>query len=120
MAKMTKRDYFNILSDVVESTDRDDKAELLGFIEHELDLLNRKSTDRKPTPKQLENEDIKQDILTALQTCNRPTSVAELLVTSPRLSKLTPNKISALVLQLCESGDVVKKTEKRKNYYSLK
>ena len=71
--RMTKKEYFTLLSTIVENTDREDKAEILGFLDHEIDLLANKSANRKPTKTQIENGDIKQKILTALKNIGRST-----------------------------------------------
>ena len=59
--KPTKRDHFNALLAINEVASN---PALVEFIEHELDLLNRKNTaERKPTAKQVENAGYKEAIL---------------------------------------------------------
>ena len=38
--RMTKKEYFTLLSTIVENTDREDKAEILGFLDHEIDKVS--------------------------------------------------------------------------------
>ena len=40
--KMTKKEYFALIRTIVEATDREDKAEMLNFIDHEVELLSKK------------------------------------------------------------------------------
>ena len=112
--KITKRDRFNQLLTIA---DVKANAELVEFINHELELLdnkaNRKST--KPTKAQLENENIKVDILGYLETVERAT-VSEI---TKALGDFAPQKISALVKQLKDAGSVVRTEEKRVAYFSI-
>ena len=117
--RMTKKDYFNLLRGMVSETSCEDKPELLGFIDHEIDLLTKKSTDKKPTKNQIANIDIKDDIVNALTSIAHPVTITELQVGAPRLATYTINKISALMHQLIEEGRVVKTVDKRKSYFSL-
>ena len=56
---MTKREMFAEIRAIVV-----DNAEMVAFIDHEIELLNRKSNGkRKPTKNQLENAQFKADIL---------------------------------------------------------
>ena len=116
---MTKKDYFGLLRTIISKTDCVEKPELLGFIDHEVDLLTKKSTEKKPTKTQIENIDIKEDIVRALASLDRPVQIAELQVHAPRLATYHPNKISALMRQLIEDGRVVKTTDKRKSYFAV-
>ena len=54
--KMTKKDYFALIRTIVEATDREDKAEMLGFIDHEVELLSKKksSTNKAEVKKAIE------------------------------------------------------------------
>ena len=45
--KMTKKEYFALIRTIVEATDREDKAEMLGFIDHEVELLSKKKSSTK-------------------------------------------------------------------------
>ena len=42
--KMTKKDYFALIKPIVEATAREDKAEMLNFIDHEVELLSKKKS----------------------------------------------------------------------------
>lgn len=113
--KLTKRDYFNALlalSQVQENPD------LVEFINHELELLAKKnSANKKPTATQIANESIKQTILDALTT--EPVTITDLIKSTPALSELTNQRVSALIHQLMDEGMVVRTTDKRKAVFSL-
>jgi predicted transcriptional regulator len=111
--KMTKRDYFNRLLTIVAGD-----VELEQFITHEIELLDKKSSGRKPTKDQKENVEIKKEILSVLSDGGNMT-VTEIQKNSEILGELSNQKVSALLRQLVEAGKVVKTTDKKKSYFSL-
>lgn len=116
--KMTKKDYFAQLVGIVENAELDNKTELLGFIAHEVELLNKKnSRSGKPTARQMENEKIKTSILTILE-CGKPLTVSQIMV-ELNDSSLSNQRVSALLTQLKDSEEVVRTVEKKVAYYSI-
>lgn len=94
-------------------------AEEKAFMEHEIELLNRKgSKDRKPTAKQLANEEMKSAIFNLMNPNQLYTCTELSKVLQPNYEEnISTNKISALLRQMIENGTVVKTTEKRKSYF---
>ena len=124
MKKMTKREYFATIRSYIESS-ADSKIgsvpvdEVLGFIDHELELLAKKNaSDRKPTAQQTANESIKTAILDGMET-GRLYTVTEIQKEIPECAELSNQKVSALIRQLKDAGLVVKTEDKRKSYFSL-
>lgn len=114
--KMTKRDYFNTLLDMA---DVKANPKLVEFIEHELELLDRKnSADKKPTAQQTANEGIKAAILDNMVEGARYT-ITDLIKSVPECADLTNQRVSALMRQLIEAKLVVRIEDKRKAYFSL-
>ena len=114
--KMTKRDYFNSLLDMAEVKSN---PRLVEFIEHELELLDRKnSADKKPTAQQTANEGIKAAILDNMVEGARYT-ITDLIKSVPECADLTNQRVSALMRQLIEAKLVVRIEDKRKAYFSL-
>ena len=86
---MTKREMFNEILTVVA-----DNAEMVEFINHEIELLNRKSSAvRKPTKNQLENEGFKADIVDYLKDADAPKTIKELQTAIPSLLTLLRLKL---------------------------
>jgi hypothetical protein len=116
--KPTKRDHFNALLAINEVASN---PALVEFIEHELDLLNRKNTaERKPTAKQVENAGYKEAILAyfepdVLYSCADVTKGCPACVEAG----LSAQRVSALLGQLVDAGSLTKMVEKRKTFYSL-
>lgn len=109
--KLTKRDHFNAILRQYDLT-----AEHRSFIEHELELLDRKnSADKKPTAQQVANDAMKQTILASMER--------DRLYTATEVQKLcgieSNQRASALLTQLKNAGLIVKTEDKRKSYFSL-
>lgn len=114
--KITKRERFNSLLSLSEVQA---DAGLVAFIEHEIELLDKKnSADKKPTAKQSENEVIKDAIVEGMEK-NRLYTVTELIKEVAECNELTNQRVSALLRQLKDEGKVVKTIDKRKSYFQL-
>ena len=112
--KVTKRMRFEQIKSLVS-----DNEELVAFIDHEIELLDKKnSRTGKPTKTQVENETIKNTIFNILQTTNKPMTVTQLLATE-ELNGLSNQKVSALLTQLRDVNKVVRTVEKKVAYYSI-
>lgn len=109
--KMTKVEMFNAIKEVVA-----DNKEMVTFIEHEIELLQKKSSNRKPTKTQEENKSLKNEILSVLT--DEGMTVTEIQKSSEILGNVSNQKVSALLRQLVEVGTVEKTTDKKKSLFS--
>ena len=116
--KPTKRDRFNALLAIPAVAE---DAELVEFINHEIELLDKKNTaERKPTAKQVENAGFKADILAWMEPDTKYLS-ADVAKRVPSIiaAGITPNRVTAMLTQLVNDGAVIRTEDKRKSYYSL-
>lgn len=112
---MTKREMYNEILAVVA-----DNAEMVEFINHEIELLNRKSSAvRKPTKNQLENEGFKADIVNYLKDADAPKTIKELQTAIPSLADLTNQRITHLLTDLVKAETLTKNYVKKTPYYSV-
>lgn len=112
---MTKREMYNEILAVVA-----DNAEMVEFINHEIELLNRKSSAvRKPTKNQLENEGFKADIVDYLKDADAPKTIKELQTAIPSLADLTNQRITHLLTDLVKTETLTKNYVKKTPYYSV-
>ena len=112
---MTKREMFTAIRTVVA-----DNAEMAEFINHEIELLNRKSSAvRKPTKNQLENEGFKADIVDYLKDADAPKTIKELQTAIPSLADLTNQRITHLLTDLVKAETLTKNYVKKTPYYSV-
>lgn len=124
--KMTKRDYFNTLSEIVKNTNPTNSADILAFINHEIELLDKKNSYKSsnPTKSQLANEGLKAILLEVMAEVDKPATITELQRADTRLAfdengSISNQRLSALLRQMIDSGTVVRTTEKKKAYFSL-
>ena len=110
--KMTKKDMFNAIK-AVEGLSQ----EMKDFIDHEIELLEKKSSNKKATKTQEENVEIKAEIKAVLTA--EGATVTEIQSRSEILSNLSNQRVSALLRQLIDAGEVVKTTDKKKSYFAL-
>ena len=90
----------------------------VAYLENELALLSKKAQNKKATKTQEQNIGIKATILKVLAIIGSGT-VTDIQNGNEELSALSNQKVSALVRQLVESGEVVKTTDKKKSIFSL-
>lgn len=113
---MTKRDNYNAIRTIVA-----DNADLVAFIDHELELLDKKNARRstKPSAKQVANEGTKDAIVAVLQNSADPMTIADIIASDATLEGLSTQKVSALLTQLVNDGTVVRTSVKRKSYFAM-
>lgn len=111
--KVTKREVINMmLADEGISAN----AVYKTYLEHELELLDKKSENRKPTKAQQESEGIKERILATLS--DEGQTVTDILAKMGD-SALSNQRVSALLRQMVADGKVAKGTDKRRSLFSL-
>jgi hypothetical protein len=114
--KMTKRDYFAILRAAYPQT-KADYAEVIKFIDHEVELLEKKnSADKKPTAQQVANKSTQQAIYEGMIS-GKSYTITDLIKDIPECADLTNQRVSALVRQMIAEGKVERFEDKRKAYF---
>ena len=113
--KMTKKDYFNELRNLDEVQERDD---LLAFIDHELELLNKKSgAGKKPTKAQQANEALKDAIYDGMEA-DRAYTITEIIKEIAECAELSNQKVTHMLSQMKDEGRVERGEDKRKAVYT--
>ena len=115
--KVTKRDNFNALLKIEEVASNE---QLVEFINHELELLDRKSASHTTakTANQKANEEIKTKIVDALVQLGKST-ISELQAGSEEMAEYSNQKLSALLKQLVDSKEVIRTMDKKKAYFEV-
>ncbi len=117
--KMTKKDWFATLANIVKTSNMENKEGALAFIAHEVELLNKKSEKSGQTKTQKENAEICVKIVAALAEVGKPVTITELMKASADMAQHSNQKLSALLKKLVDSGEVVKTFEKKKSYFAV-
>ena len=112
--KMTKKEYFTQIKGIVA-----DNAELVAFIDHEIELLDKKNSSKGQTKTQKENELIMDTIINELAQIGYPVTITEFQSASEKMSEYSNQKLSALLKKLVDTNRVVKTTEKKKSFFSV-
>lgn len=128
---MTKKDWFEVLKAMVEKSNYADKAGATAFIDHEVELLNKKSSKSKETKTKKTHSAILDAIKAVLTDQTKPVTITEMM-TDARLASyeeegkngsvtvvMTNQKLSSMVKKLVDAGEIVRAEEKKKAYFSL-
>lgn len=112
---MTKREMFAEIRNIVA-----DNAEMVAFIDHEIELLDRKSSSpKKPTKTQIENDGFKAEIVAYLTTVDTPKTIKELQAEIPSIGGLTNQRITHMLTDLVKAETLTKEYVKKTPYYSV-
>lgn len=118
--KMTKRDWYAVLVGIVEGSNYADKDGALDFINHEVELLAKKSGKTGKTKVQKENEVLVEQVFDELVTMGKPMTVTELQGASEFFAQFSNQKLSALLKKLKDAERIDKVVEGKKSYFSAK
>ena len=116
--KVTKRQNFVTLRSIAEEIKRDD---LVAFIDHEIELLDKKAQNKSdaPTVRQKENAKIMADILSVMQA-GKAYRCSEVQALIPELAASAGTQRTArLLTSLMEDGKVVRSVDKKVVYFAL-
>ena len=92
---------------------------MVAFIDHEIELLNRKSASpKKPTKTQIENDAFKAEIIDYLTEADAPKTIKELQAEIASLGDLTNQRITHMLTDLVKSGILTKEYVKKTPYYA--
>ena len=114
--KKTKKELFGEVREIVE---REGRTDLVEFVDHELELLEKKANRTGTTKTQKENEVIKTKIIDALVRIATPVSITELQEQDEEMAQYSNQKISALLTQLIKEEKVVRNKDKKKSVFTI-
>ena len=121
--KLKVVDKFGAIKDMLngKSVENFSVADAVAFLDERIAITEKKNAngngERKPTKTQLENEGIKEQILSTLST--EPMSIDGMQKENHSLSAMSNQKISALLSQLIKAGSVVRSEVKGKAHFAL-
>lgn len=114
--KITKRENFGAIVEILRAGGHEDYAKVM---EHEIELLNRKRTSNgNLTPKQKENEGIKEKIMEVVTATGNAMTVTQMMATE-ELGDYTMNKLVSLVSQLRRENRLIRYYEKSIAHFRL-
>jgi len=112
---MTKKEMFNEIRKAVITND-----EMVAFIDHEIELLDKKSnSSKKPTKTQVENNGFKASIVAYLTTVDAPKCIKEMQAELSEIAELTNQRVTHMLTDLVKAGTLTKEYVKKVPYYSI-
>lgn len=115
--KMTKAVAFDLAVKALEATNG--SAEAIEILKNQIEILANRSSSKKPTKAQKENEEVVIPlILATLERVGCPVTISQLNKIEG-LEVYSPNKINAIVKILRERGLVKRTYEKKVAYFTL-
>lgn len=123
--KITKKMRFTEIRKIMEELG---KTDLIAFIDHEIELIDKKAENRKmgTSKKAVENDNITELIVRELQAIGKTTITSLLKQSEPLADYITEEgkalsnqKITALLKPLIENGKVIRTVDKKTIYYEL-
>lgn len=127
--KITKKENLIAIGKLIENIEeltREEKEQYLHFIEHEIELIDRKSIARGTTANKEENDKIAELIKDILSNSEQALTITEILeydvISEYRTikgDKLSNQKISAIITQLKNKNEVIRVQDKKKAMFKL-
>ena len=111
--KKTKREFFGEIREIVK-----ENTELVAFIDHELELLNKK-TSAKSTKVNTEQVELMGKIVNALNEIGRSVTISELQKENAEMAEYSNQKLSAMLKKLVDNKQVTKMIDKKKSYFMI-
>ena len=112
---MTKMTYVSALEIAIASVDSVEVREKLEALK--ASIAKKNSAERKPTATQKANEGYKVAILQFLEVGGKHT-ITDIMKGCGAVAELSNQRVSAIVRQLVEGGQVVREEIKRKAYFT--
>lgn len=111
--KKTKREFFGEIREIVK-----ENTELVEFIDHELELLDKK-TSAKSTKVNTEQVELMDKIVNALNKIGRSVTISELQKENAEMAEYSNQKLSAMLKKLVDNKQVTKMIDKKKSYFMV-
>lgn len=117
--KKTKKEKY---AEIITLLDKEKNADLIEMCEQEIERLEQKILNKKPTKTQLDNEEYKEILMENFEeNPNQYFTIQELIDRNPAFVaiKMSNQRMSSLLSALVRAGKVEKKLEKKRAYYKL-
>ena len=115
--KLTKREIIGQLLTIEPIIANDT---YVNFLKHELELLDKKSSNRKETQKQKENKEFTEVIYSTLVANSGNTmSIKQIIESDDLLKDLSSNRVSAMLKTLVDNGSVVRVKTNKGTFFTV-
>ena len=119
--KITKRE---VVEKMLADSNIASNEVYVAYLKNELELLKKKSENKKATKNQTENAEIKEvilEVLAKMSNGGRATDIMNAVkaTDTEKYATLTNQRVSALLRQLIEDNKVVKSVDKKVSKFAL-
>ena len=112
MEKMTKREKFGRLIEIVEGANVEDATMLVDFLNREIELASKKRTGETKTQKA--NKELVEKIFDRMVKAGKAMTATEIFEATKDIEGITSaQKVTALVKKLKDAGRVTKSDDKK-------
>ena len=115
--KMTKKEMFGRLIEIVEGANIEDTDAVVEFLNHEIELVSKKRNGQTKTQK--ENEKLVEVVFEGIVNAGHPVTVTELFKAVESDEIKSAQKVSALVKKLVDSGRIRREEDKKRAYFTI-
>ena len=115
--KITKKEMFGRLIEIVKGANIEDTDAIVEFLNHEIELVSKKRNGQTKTQK--ENEKLVEVVFEGIANAGHPVTVTELFKAVESDEIKSAQKVSALVKKLVDAGRVTRTEDKKKAYFSI-
>lgn len=115
--KVTKKEMFGRLIEVVKGANVEDANAMVEFLNHEIELVSKKRNTQTKTQKA--NEGLVEIVYNAIAEAGKAVTVTELFEIVKNDEIKSAQKTSALVKKLVDAGRVARTEEKNKAYFTI-
>lgn len=115
--KITKKEMFGRLIEVVKGANVEDANAIVEFLNHEIELVSKKRSGQTKTQKA--NEKLVEVVYEAIANAGHPVTVTELFKVVENDEIQSAQKVSALVKKLVDAERVVRVEDKKKAYFTI-
>ena len=115
--KVTKKEMFGRLIDIVREADVEDVDAVVDFLNHEIELVSKKRSGQ--TKVQKANEGLVEVVYEAIKNAEKAVSVTELFEIIKNDEIKSPQKVSALVKKLKDAERIERIEEGKKAFFKV-
>lgn len=117
----TRKEMYEMIINVMETVEHSEKAEMIEFLNHQLELVaNRNSKSKSASAKrQAENTALAEKVLAVMVEANRPVTATVLFKLCSIPEVTSTQKLVALLNILTSNGQVVRKVDRKTSFFSV-
>ena len=117
----TRKEMYEMIINVMETVEHPEKAEMIEFLNHQLEMVANKNSKSKSASakRQAENTALAEKVLAVMVEANRPVTATVLFKLCSIPEVTSTQKLVALLNILTSNGQVVRKVDRKTSFFSV-